>query len=51
MVTIGVGYGSDAEQVKAILLDIADKNEMVLKFPKAFVSFSDFGDSALVFQL
>ena len=37
--------------MKAILLDIADKNEMVLKFPKSIVAFSDFGDSALVFQL
>ncbi len=37
--------------MKAILLDIADKNELVLKFPKAIVAFSDFGDSALVFQL
>ncbi len=51
MVTVGVGYGSDPDRVKTILLDIADKHEMVLKFPKAFVAFSDFGDSALVFQL
>jgi len=51
MVTVGVGYGSDPDRVKAILLDVADKNEMVLKFPKAIVAFSDFGESALVFQL
>jgi potassium-dependent mechanosensitive channel len=50
-VSIGVGYGSDAEQVRDILLDIADKNEKVLKFPKPFVVFQDFGDSALIFQV
>ncbi len=51
MVTVGVGYGSDPDAVKAILLDIAGKHEMVLKFPKPIVAFADFGDSALVFQL
>ncbi|MCB1501258.1 MAG: mechanosensitive ion channel family protein [Bauldia sp.] len=51
MVSVGVGYGSDPEKVRDILLDIADKNEKVLKFPKPFVIFQDFGDSALVFQL
>jgi small-conductance mechanosensitive channel len=48
---VGVGYDADPAEVKAILLDIADKHEMVLKFPKAIVSFNDFGDSALIFQL
>ena len=51
MVSIGVGYGSDPEKVRDILLDIADKNEKVLKFPKPFVIFQDFGDSALIFQV
>jgi small-conductance mechanosensitive channel len=51
MVSVGVGYDADPAEVKAILLDIADQNEMVLKFPKAFVAFTDFGESALVFQL
>ena len=50
-VSIGVGYGTDPDQVRDILLDIADKNEKVLKFPKPFVSFQDFGDSALIFQV
>ncbi|HET7714710.1 MAG TPA: DUF3772 domain-containing protein [Bauldia sp.] len=51
MVTVGVGHRSDPDQVKAILLDVADQHELVLKFPKPIVAFSDFGDSALVFQL
>jgi small-conductance mechanosensitive channel len=51
MVTVGVGYGSDPEQVKAILADVADRHELVLKFPAPIVTFSDFGDSALVFNL
>jgi small-conductance mechanosensitive channel len=51
MVTVGVGYGSDPDQVKAILMDVADRHELVLKFPKPIIAFSDFGDSALVFNL
>ena len=50
-VTIRIGKDADADTVKAILLDAADKHEMVLKSPKPFVSFADFTDTALVFQL
>ena len=51
MVAVGVGYGSDPDAVKAILLDVAGKHEMVLKLPRPMVTLADFGDSALVFRL
>jgi len=50
-VRIGVAYGSDTELVRKLLLEIAKKHSGVLKAPKPFVRFSDFGDSALVFDL
>jgi len=46
-----VAYGSDIELVRQTLLEIADKAEMVLKYPKPDVMFTDFGDSALIFVL
>ena len=50
-VLVGVSYDADPEQVRSIMLDCAAKHEMVLKFPKPFVNFENFGDSALMFQL
>ncbi|WP_339708821.1 mechanosensitive ion channel domain-containing protein [uncultured Kriegella sp.] len=48
---IGVAYGSDVAKVTRILEEIAESNDDVLKSPKAFVQFDDFGDSALLFSL
>jgi small-conductance mechanosensitive channel len=48
---VGVSYDADPEQVRQLMLECALKHEMVLKFPKPFVNFENFGDSALVFQL
>jgi potassium efflux system protein len=50
-VSVGVAYGSDIEQVRNSLLEIAAKTEKVFAFPKPDVLFSDFGDSALIFVL
>lgn len=50
-VRVGVAYGSDTEQVRKLLLKIASVHSEVLKAPKPFVRFSDFGDNALVFDL
>ena len=50
-ILVGVSYDADPEQVRDILLDCAMQHEMVLKFPKPFAQFEDFGDSALVFRL
>ena len=50
-VAVGVAYGSDVELVRETLLEIAGNHPKVLKYPKYDVLFSDFGDSALVFNL
>ena len=50
-VRVGVAYGSDTEKVKELLLQSAAKQKGVLKSPKPFVLFEDFGDSALIFGI
>lgn len=50
-VTVGVAYGSDVDLVTKILEDVADNQQQVLKNPKPFVLFEDFGDSALIFSV
>ena len=50
-IKVGVAYGSDVELVTNILLDCVDKNTGILKSPKPFVLFDDFGDSALLFSV
>lgn len=50
-VEVGVSYGSDIELVTSLLINIAKSHHLVLKDPKPFVIFNDFGDSALCFQL
>lgn len=51
VVKVGVAYGSDTALVKKILLQCADAQNGVLKSPKPFVLFEDFGDSALLFGI
>ncbi|TDS16924.1 mechanosensitive ion channel-like protein [Maribacter caenipelagi] len=51
LVRIGVAYGSDVELVTKILLDIVKTQRTILKSPKPFVIFEDFGDSALIFTI
>lgn len=50
-IAIGVGYDSDPEQVREILLKCANENPRVLSIPQASVFFMDFGASSLDFQL
>jgi len=50
-IKIGVAYGSDTELVKNTLLESATSQSSILKKPKPFVAFEDFGDSALVFSI
>jgi len=51
IVDIGVSYDADPEQVRDILLECAQQHKEVRKRPEASVVFSNFGDSALEFQL
>ncbi len=50
-VSVGVAYGSDTALVKKLLLEAANGNKRVLKYPPPFVRFKNFGDSSLVFEL
>ena len=48
---VGVAYGSDVERVKAILLEAANAEEVVIKKPQTAVLFNDFGQSSLQFTV
>lgn len=48
---VGVGYDSDADQVRDILIACADSHELVLAYPAPTAFFIDFGDNALIFRL
>jgi small-conductance mechanosensitive channel len=50
-VKIGVAYGSDVGLVTRILEEIVHVQKGILKSPKPFVLFEDFGDSALLFSV
>jgi small-conductance mechanosensitive channel len=50
-ITINVAYGSDIDQVRSVLEDIAKNSESVCKNPNPRVRFRTFGDSGLTFQL
>jgi len=48
---IGVAYESDVDLVTVLLLEAVKNQQGVLKNPKPFVLFNDFGDSALMFSI
>ncbi|MFZ0452534.1 MAG: mechanosensitive ion channel domain-containing protein, partial [Ignavibacteriaceae bacterium] len=50
-IPVGVAFKEDPEKVKRILLEVAEKEEGILKNPKPDVFFKEFGDSSLNFTL
>lgn len=50
-VSVGVAYGSDTRKVESLLLETVADQKGILKKPKPFVIFEDFGDSALIFRV
>lgn len=50
-VNVGVAYGSDVQLVTQLLEEVVDGQKGILKNPKPFVLFEDFGDSALLFSI
>ncbi|WP_419911206.1 mechanosensitive ion channel domain-containing protein [Hoeflea sp.] len=50
-IAVGVSYDSDPRQVMAILEEIGNSNDLVLRNPAPFVVFTDFGASSLDFEL
>jgi potassium efflux system protein len=51
IVPVGVAYGTDAEEVKRLLLEIAANHQMVLNYPKPSVLFMGLGESSIDFEL
>ncbi len=50
-IKVGVAYGSDIDQVRTILLDIARSESLVCTYPAPRVRFRLFGPSSLDFEL
>jgi small-conductance mechanosensitive channel len=50
-VNVGVAYGSDTKLVEQLLLKAVEEQRGILKSPKPFVLFQDFGDSSLNFSV
>lgn len=50
-VEVGVAYGADVEKVQELMITAALANPNILATPTPSVRFTDFGNSALVFQL
>lgn len=50
-VKVGLAYDTDADEAVAVLLDVARRHPAVLATPAPAVWLTDFGDSALAFEL
>lgn len=50
-IPVGVGYSSNPQQVRELLLQVAGHNPDVLKKPPPDVVFTDYGDNSLNFSL
>lgn len=50
-INIGVGYNSDPEQVRTLLLECAKEHSLVQAYPEPAVFFDDFGASSLDFTM
>ncbi len=50
-VTVGVGYDSDCDKVREIMLAAAGAHNRVMSEPAPYVVFTDFGADALMFEL
>lgn len=50
-IPVGVAYGSDADKVKEILLEVVRAQKNVSRYPEPWVRFSAFGDSSLDFEI
>ena len=50
-IDVGVAYGSDPRRVIQLLDEVAERHGLVEKAPKPHVLFTEFGDSALTFEL
>jgi small-conductance mechanosensitive channel len=51
IVPVHVAYGTDTQQVRDLLLQVAREHPQVLRMPEAHVLFMSFGESAMHFEL
>ena len=51
IVSVGVAYGSDIQQAKSVMLEVAGSTECIMVDPKPSVTFESFGDNALILVL
>jgi len=51
IISIGVGYDSDPDEVRKILFECVENNKLILKKPGPAVYFMDFGADALIFEV
>ena len=51
VISLGVAYGTDTEQVRDVLIQVAKAHKKVLDHPAPFVQFKNFGSSSLDFEL
>jgi small-conductance mechanosensitive channel len=50
-VPIGIAYGSDIDKFVGLMLDVVEKEDLVLENPHPRIRFRKFGDSALEYEL
>jgi potassium efflux system protein len=51
MVSVGVAYGSDIQQAKSLMLEVAGTKDCIMVDPKPSVTFESFGDNSLILVL
>lgn len=49
--TFGIGYGDDTEKAKAVLLNLINNDERILKDPEPFIAVSELADSSVNFTV
>ncbi|MEW4453214.1 mechanosensitive ion channel domain-containing protein [Bremerella sp. JC817] len=47
VINVGVAYGTDTDKARKLLIEIADRNQFLLKDPAPMATFEGFGDSTL----
>jgi small-conductance mechanosensitive channel len=50
-VVVGVAYGSPAKHVASLIMRAAKEQSIILRDPQPIVTFEDFGDNSLVFEV
>ena len=50
-VRVGVAYGSSAKTVATLIMQATEEQVEILKDPKPLVTFEDFGDNSLIFEV